>query len=455
MPVIQPAKSKFRDNTSNNPNMNRYHLTLLSATLLAAGLSSTLHAQTEIPPADPWNVKSVDSADYPKATANEPHFENKELWPEEIQKAGFIKQTWPKTRVLVWAGGTNKVSDGWEAKYWIEDGKPATVPFDENTDLVFPDNEGGFTWVSLTAGRKYQPAAFRHLTLGKGCGVIGHFSVGGNTWIKKGGNVQYLDSCVGKGNTFLRNDNDDINLVDHFHFNKAPGWSCEFIGRFSSGDNWQINSGLMILSTDSRIGTGNRTDTTINEDGALAILSGSYFSRRLNADWGFDLLVKGKFSAGLPDRPLIRDARLGLGYKSKGSFINKSGEPGNRTPSPADFGMIVTETGSFNVVADAARKARLIVNCHKLEPDWGQLGIQWRNRELDPVAGRAAAEAVPRLSDMVLLGKADMSNVRFEDIAKGGIHMANPAMASQWNNVELGANNGGTLKELVAPYKKP
>ena len=439
--------------------MSNLNTTLRVAILLTIGLSSALDAkpsvETEIPPAEPWYVKSVRSADYPEATANDPQFENTELWAEELRKADFMKQVWPKTRVLVWAGGTNKVSDGWEAKYWIEDGKPATVPFDENTDLVFPDNEGGFTWVSLTAGRKYQPAAFRHLTLGKGCGVIGHFSVGGNTWIKKGGNVQYLDSCVGKGNTFLRNDNDDIKLVDHFHFNKAPGWSCEFIGRFSSDDNWQINSGLMILSTDSRIGTGNRTDTTINEDGALAILSGSYFSRRLNADWGFDLTVKGKFSAGLPDRPLIRDARLGLGYKSKGSFINKSGEPGNRTPSPADFGMIVTETGSFNVFADAAGKARLIVNCHKLEPDWGQLGIQWRNRELDPVAGRAAAEAVPRLSDMILLGKADMSNVRFEDIAKGGIHMANPAMASQWNNVELGANNGGTLKELVAPYKKP
>jgi len=435
--------------------MRKFHITLLAATLLAASLSPTLHAQTEIPPAEPWYFKSVKSADYPEATANDPNFENTELWPEELRKADFMKQVWPETRVLVWAGTGGEVKDGWEAKYWLEDGKPATIPFDENTDLVFPDHDGGMGWVSITAGRKYQPAAFRHLTVGKGWGIVGHFSVGGNTWIRQGGTVRYLDSCVGKENTFLRNDNDNIELVDHFHFKKAPGSSCELIGQYSSADNWQIQSGLMVLSTDSRIAAGNRTDPTIHENAALAILSGSFFSRRLNSDWGFDLIVSGRFSGGLPDRPLTRDARLGLGYKSKGASINNTSERGNRTPSPADFGMIVTETGSFNVFADAAGKARLILNCHKLEQDWGQLGIQWSNRKLDPVAGRAAAEAVPRLSDMILLGKADMSNVRFEDIAKGGIHMAKPATVSQWKNVELGANNGGTLKELVAPYKKP
>jgi len=441
--------------------MSNLNTILRVAVILTIGLSSALDAkpsaETEIPPSEPWYVKSAKSADYLKMSAGDPQFGNKELWPEELRKAEFMKQAWPKTRVLVWSGETKDVKDGWEAKYWLEDGKPATMPFDENTDLVFPDrnHEGWMDWVHLTPGRKYQPAAFRHLTVGQGWGIVGHFSVGGNTWIKQGGSVRFLDSCVGKENTFLRNDNDNIELVDHFYFKKAPGSSCELIGQYSSADNWQIQSGLMVLSTDSRIAAGNRTDPTIHENAALAILSGSYFSRRLNSDWGFDLIVSGRFSGGLPDRPLTRDARLGLGYKSKGAAINNTSERGNRTPSPADFGMIVTETGSFNVFADAAGKARLILNCHKLEQDWGQLGIQWSNRKLDPVAGRAAAEAVPRLSDMVLLGKADMSNVRFEDIAKGGIHMAKPATVSQWKNVELGANNGGTLKELVAPYKKP
>jgi len=439
--------------------MRKIHITLLACTFLAATQFSTLHAQpapaAEIPPAEPWYMKSVKSADYAKATADDPQFQNKELWPEELAKAEFMKQVWPKTRVLVWAGQQGEVKDGWEAKYWLEDGKPAEAPFDENSDLVFPDLESGRGWISLTPGRKYQPAAFRHLTVGKGWGIVGHFSVGGNTWIKNGGVVRYLDSCVGKDNTFLRSDNGDIQLVDHFHFSKAEGSSAELIGHYSSDDNWQINSGLMILGPDSRIATGNRTDTTVNENGALALMSGSYLSRRLNADWGFDLVVKGKFSAGLPERPLTRDARLGLGYKSKGASISNTNERGNRTPSPADFGMIVMESGSFAVLADAESKAHLVLNCHKLDQDWGQLGIQWSGRKLDPVAGRAATEAVPKLTDMVLLGKVDMSHVRFEDIAKEGIHMSNSANASQWTDVELGANNAGTLQELVTPYKKP
>ncbi|MEX2607520.1 MAG: hypothetical protein WD708_09255 [Kiritimatiellia bacterium] len=310
-------------------------------------------------------------------------------------------------------------------------------------------------WISITQGRKYQPASFRHLTVGKGWGIVGHFSIGGNTWIKKGGMVRYLDSTVGKENTFLRNDNDDIQLVDHFHFKKATGASCEMIGKYSSDDNWQIHSGLMILSTDSQIATGNRTDPHIHENAALALMSGSYFSRRLNSDWGFDLIVGGSFSAGLPERPLTRDARLGLGYKSKGTTIQNTSPSGGRTPSPADFGMIVKESGSFKVFADPAGNAHLIINCHKLDQDWGQLGIQWRDRNLDPIAGRAAAEAVPKLTDMILLGKVDMSHVRFDDIAKGGILLPDTTQTSQWKHVELGPNNGAAPKELIAPYQKP
>jgi len=439
-----------------SPTRKRVLLAFVTTTLIATPAARSQSVTSEIPPNDPWYFKSIQSPAYAAATAHEPNFNNKDLWPEEMQKAAFVKQVWPKTRVLVWANpGAKEVKDGWEAKYWLEDGKPATTPFDENTDLVFPDYPNGMYWPSITSGRKYQPACFRHLTVGRGAEIVGHFSVGGNTWIKKGGKVRYLDSTVGRENTFLRNDNGDIPLVDHFHFKKVPTASCEFIGQFSSDDNWQIYSGLMILAPDSRIGAGNRTDPEIHENAALAMMSGSYFSRRLNCDWGKDLIVKGKFSAGLPDRPLTRDARLGLGYKSKGSVINST-QSGGRIPGPDDSGLLVSETGSFKVYTANPAKARLLVNCHKLDQDEGQLGILFRNLNVNADQAMAKAKAVPKLVDMVLLGEADLSNVCFDDVLKGGIRMSDTSKATRWTHVTLGANNGGrTLQELVSPNKKP
>lgn len=438
-----------------SPTMNRILLALVTITLIATPAARSQSAASEIPPKDPWYLKSIQAPAYVTATAHDPNYNNKELWPAEMQKAAFVKQPWPKTRVLVWAKpGGGETKDGWEAKYWLENGKPTTEPFDEDTDLVFPDFPSGMYWVHLTEGRKYQPASFRHLTVGRGAGIIGHFSVGGNTWIRQGGMVRYLDSTVGKQNTFLRNDNGDIQLVDHFHFKKVPMASCELIGKYSSDDNWQIYSGLMILAPDSHISAGNRTDPEIHENAALALMSGAYFTRRLNCDWGHDLIVKGKFSAGLPDRPLTRDARLGLGYKSKGSLINNTTERGNRTASPDDFGMLVVETGSFKVFTAAPAEARLIINCHKLDQDAGQLGIQFRNRNLDAEQGMAKAKAVPKLTDMLLLGDADMSNVQFDDILKGGIRMIDPTKAKRWSNVTFGTHNGGNSQELVSKYQK-
>ncbi len=434
--------------------MKRILLALVTTTLIATPAARSQSATAEIPPKDPWYLKSIQAPAYAAATAHEPNYNNKELWPVEMQQAAFVKQAWPKTRVLVWAKpGGGETKDGWEAKYWLENGKPATEPFDEDTDLVFPDFPSGMYWVHLTEGRKYQPASFRHLTVGRGAGIVGHFSVGGNTWIRQGGMVRYLDSCVGKENTFLRNDNGDIQLVDHFHFKKGPTASCELIGKYSSDDNWQIYSGLMILAPDSQISAGNRTDPEVHESAALALMSGSYFTRRLNCDWGKDLIVNGKFSAGLPDRPLTRDARLGLGYKSKGASINST-KSANRNPGPDDFGLMVSESGSFRVFTAAPAKARLIVNCHKLDQDWGQLGIIMRDRHLDEAEGKARAGKVPKLSDMLLLGDADMSNVQFNDILKGGIRMTDPAKAKRWTNVTFGTHNGGTPQELVSKYHK-
>ena len=144
------------------------------------------------------------------------------LWGSDVKATLYAKQVWPKARVLVWAKPGSGAKDGWDAKHWLEDGKPAAKGIDVDSDLVLPDSGNGYS-VSLTDGRKYQPSAFRHLTIGAQACVVGHFSVKGNVWIKAGGKVMFLDSAVGGGHTFWRNDNlsngwdaRGLSLVDHF-----------------------------------------------------------------------------------------------------------------------------------------------------------------------------------------------------------------------------------------------
>jgi len=393
-----------------------------------------------------WNVKAISAPAYETATAHDPKFEDTALWPVDVKMADYFKQEWPKARVLTWANPGQGAKDGWEAKYWLEDGKPATTPFDADTDLVFPESAKDFYWVSITAGRKYQPANYRHLTIGKRAGIIGHFSAGGNVWIKAGASVQYLDSMVGGKNTFVRNDNGDMRLVDHFFINKTPTASVEMIGKYSSDDNWRVNSGMLIVGPDSEIYAGSRTDPTVTEKGTLVLLSGGYFTRRSNCDWGIDLILNGKLLAGLPDRPLTRDARLGLGWKSKGKLMGTEG--GGRMPGPNDYGMVVAEGGSIAVNTADLSKARLVINCSKQDNDWGQIKIISHGRPLQGEELIAKLKELPRLTDMVIKGKVSWEAIRFEDIRKGGIHVRTMPNLSGKNAPTFGDGNQGKPEEL-------
>ena len=157
-------------------------------------------------PTSPYRTAAASEA-YQTATAHDPHYDDPALWPaEDVKRAAYAKQAWLKGRLMVWAkpGVSSRGSDGADPKYWLEDGKPATKPFDENTDLVFPDFAGGMYWVSITDGRKYQPARFRHLTIGRGAEIVGHLSSKGNLWIKAGGVIRYLDSGMVQTRVTLR-----------------------------------------------------------------------------------------------------------------------------------------------------------------------------------------------------------------------------------------------------------
>jgi len=388
------------------------------------------------------------AAAYKTATAHDPHYEDATLWPADAKKAAYAAETWPKARLLVWAKPGQSGRDGADPAGWLEDGKPATRTYDANTDLVLPAAENKY-WVTIQ-GRKGQPSPHRHLTIEKNAGLVWQHSSRGNVWIKKGGSIQYLEGFVGDKPTFCRNDNDQtLSLVDHLYVKKTGDASVEFIGPFITDDELSVQSGAMILAPGCDFGAGDRSDATVLPAGRLVLMSGSYFHRRSNCDWGNDIVVKGAIEAGTAERPLTKDCRIGLSYKSKGVFQGQKRDA--RMPCPDDYGLLVAAGGSLAVYSADPKKARLIFFCHNLPHDAGQVRILG-DKTQDGAGLLAKLQSLPRRIDIVLLGKVDIDGVLFEDCLKGGIMLPDPAARLQWKNVFYGDTNGAKPDELFKRF---
>ena len=435
---------------------------LMLASMVCCGWGNSAEVQREPlteafregePPS--WYLVSSTAATYASATAHQPLFADQALWNDDARQAAYAKQVWPAARVLVWASPGSAAKDGWEAKHWLENGKPALKGIDPDTDLVLPDAPGEY-FVSLTDGRKYQPAAFRHLTIGKRAMVAGHFATRGNVWVKAGGGFMNMDQSVGDGHVFLRDDNlgrasehRGRTMVDHFFVRKSAGSSVEFIGIFKSEDNWQCESGMMVVAPQSEIGMGNRTPPIIRKGASIAIMSGGYLSRRSNCDWGTDLTVEGSLLGGLPGRPLTSDARLGLGWKTKGMFL--TGNRGGRYPGPDNMGMVVADSGRITVTTADPAKARLLINCSKRDNDSGQIANISQGQALNGEALVAKMNELPRLTDMSILGEVTWGGLRFDNILKGGIKVK--AIPDLVTGPIFGQGNAGTPRELFTLLK--
>ena len=408
---------------------------------------------------EPWYLSGTKAAAYAKATAHEPLFTDKQIWTDDSRAARYAKQVWPTVRLLVWAKPGAGAKDGWDAKHWLENGKPAQNGIDPDTDLVFPDHDGNDYFVSLTDGRKYQSAAFRHLTIGRKATVIGHFATRGNLWAKAGGHFCYMDQSIGDGNCFLRDDNISggwnargRELVDHYFLRKAKEASLEYIGCFRAADNWQIESGLMVVAPQTEVGLGNRTPPVIRKDAALAIMSAAYLSRRSNCDWGTDLTVEGRLLAGLPERPLTAQARLGIGWKSKGEFLGTKG--GGRSPGPNDYGMYVAPGGTIQVHSSNPAKFQLVINCAKRDNDWGQIEIISRGHPLHGEPLIAKLRELPRLTDMVIDGEVAWAGILLDDFKVGGIRVKTlPNLKAKSAGPVFGSGNAGKPESLFVLAK--
>ena len=425
-----------------------------------------------------------------KPAAHSPRFDDKEAWPDLVGDECFLKQEWPKARLLIWPhagrsfGRSDPRPDPTDPTSWIDaaTGKPADAFPDMATDILLPDADKPYK-VSL---RGQVNRACRHVTVGRNAtfepGGGGSLSVFGNVWIRPGGcfYVYRTLRLAGGRHSFFRNDwpadgklrklhdagsvvafdpaarretnpwswrNDRYPSVCHFFRHDKPGSTTEFIGYSSSRDEVAIVAGTLIVARDSRFLCGGAAMIDVAPDAAIALMDGAVTGKTVN-QFGSCLRMRGGVvSAGLPDRPVKRDARLGVGYCN---WMNLAfpDQQVSRRGNAYDYGRFsATVSGKLIGYPTEGSAARLVFGWQRIGAGGGGRGV----RATDGFK-QVFAKLQPKIT-IWMDPETELANVRFEDLHRGGIVLPDATVVEKWENVTYG---DGCLsadpKELIREY---
>jgi hypothetical protein len=399
---------------------------LVASAILAAAAPAM--AQKAAPVSRPASSLAAPFEGTDGASAHEPKFGDRKIWPAWVDKTDFVRQSWPKARVLVWAKPQTLRNPGMDdPANWLEDGKPAKTAPDENTDVIFP--------AAATAYRLAGEGGchVRHVTAETGAHVsVRSFVVHGNVWIKKDASFAHF-GLAGDENTFMRCDNEAPNFAaNKIAFNKHPDKSTEWLGCWLVNDELDLLSGKFIVGPGSAFLPGDRSTQRIYAKAQLILMSGALFEKRAMQFALTDVQLSGSLLAGTPDRPLTEDCTVGLSAKLK---------EGARNVKATDRGLMLFKEGRIVVTSAEPAKARLV----------------FRRNARPASSYKMTAEEEKRLPagiDMALLGEVKLNGVLFDEVLKGGILLPDTKAAAQWKDVVLGTANGGkSLGELLAPYE--
>jgi hypothetical protein len=408
---------------------------------------------------------AYDTAAYDKASAHDPHYEDRSLWPAWVEKTDFVKETWPKARLLVYAhaGKSLRRKDLMQPANWLEDGKPATRPIDENTDLYFPGADSRYR----VNGDPKSTTVCRHITVGRNVGLGGQKfrPVHGNVWVKRGGSVPRIFSFKGGRSVFVRNDNPKpkldyppytpslwnernlrpSNMSSHLRIEKHPDKSVEIMGASTTRDDLNLVSGAFIVGPGSIFLPGDRSIQGIYPKAKLILLSGARFHKHGNQHWHSEIVVAGALLAGTPDRPLTRSCYLGLSYKAKGRNV-----PSHQRGKPNDRGLVVLKSGRLHVYSADPAKARLEIGWHGIVGgSYAKLVGTGKKQEAKEF------QAIPHKIDMVLLGDVRLNGVVFDYVMEGGILLPDVSARDKWKNIFYGRNNAAPPERLFKRYDGP
>ena len=442
-----------------------------------------------------------------KPTAANPQFADKEAWPDLVGDEYFLKEKWEEGRTYIWnvaksieAGkqrGRRHGPDGSDPANWIDaaTGKPATELPDMATDLILPDSE---TPYKAALGEADKKGAFcRHVTIGRNStfsswGARHHrFRLFGNLWIRPGGSMR-----TGQGNlafsgdkhTFLRYDWPEDGVLRRLHDERAVSpfkvdgeiiktpWMANCIGTYMSHDKPEgistevfglvrmadevgIKSGTFIIGRDSRFVSTGPASISVNKGARVVLMDGAQGSHGMNQfvnrDWGVQ--DGGEVTGGTPDRPLKRDAYMGLGYRNWQNLpIPQRENEKKPIPTTADGTKMYYAYGGYNAMVKGnligypapGSDARLVVCWQRISS--GGAGSWGRT---DEAFQEVFPDFVPKIGIWISPGSM-LENLRFDDLHRGGIVTESIETFKKWKNISFGddclSKDPG---ELVRGYK--
>ena len=149
-----------------------------------------------------------------KPTACNPQFDNKKVWPSLAGDEYFLKQKWPKARLLIWAHPDKNPTRSTplsllDPANWIDaaTGKPSDTLPDMDTDIILPDADKPYKAIIKKGEKGF---ACRHMTIGRNAEFQpaggGSLSVFGNVWLHPEGKLYVYRTLAMKGScdTFIR-----------------------------------------------------------------------------------------------------------------------------------------------------------------------------------------------------------------------------------------------------------
>jgi len=442
-----------------------------------------------------------------KPTADNPRFDNKDAWPMLVGDEYFTKQKWEEGRTYIWnveksleAGEQSRRRrdpDATDPSNWIAaaTGKPATELPDMNTDLIFPDSE---TPYYAALGDEDTKGAFcRHVTIGKNAtfsswGARHHrLRLFGNLWIRPGGAMRTGQGSLvftGDKHTFLRYDWPEDGVLKKTHderavspykvngeiiktpwmancigtymgHDKPEGISTEVLGLARMADEVGIKSGTFIIGRDSRFVSTGPSSVSVGNGAKVVLMDGAQCSHGrnqfVNRDWGVH--AGAEVTGGTLDRPLKRDAYMGLGYRNWRNLPVPQRENETKPiPTTADGTKMYYAYGGYNAMVQGdligypapGTDARLVVCWQRISS--GGAGSWGRT---DETFQKVFPDFPPKIT-IWISGTSKIENVRFDDLHRGGIVTANMETFNGWKTISFGdACLSRDPKELVRSYE--
>ena len=340
---------------------------------------------------------------------------------------------------------------------WIDaaSGKPAASIPDKDTDIILPDADKPY--VVAMGGKNY---ACRHLTIGRNATFSvyggGTFTIVGNVWVRSNGKLSSWRTTIfaGDRHTFLRQAWPEDGKLKKLHderlivpydpklgtraqpwwvgsvgsyvtHDKAVGKSTEVIGYANSGDEVGIKSGTFIVGRNSRFVSNGPATVAVNRGAKVVLMDGAMLAHAHNQFGTIcmdcRLSAGGEITGGAPDRPLKRDAYLGIGYSNWMNIpvpeqANHKKKPEQKTGPKMYYGY-----GGQNARIDGdligypakGTDARLVVCWQRTSMcgagSWGR-------------GDEAFKKVFPKMPPKITIwisDKAKVSNTRFDDLHRG------------------------------------